>query len=207
MLKNGAFEPGFPEMSDDDWKALRQEQDRKFKQWEQEKAELRRRQQQEWEEEDREWKERERRLHQRTKREMGLSGSDKMDIPSRIMRIAEQLTHEQNSLTGMKNEKARREVNLVLHRNAPKGILRDEDWRFVNVIWKALSAAAFDWTLVDTFYDKNNQGVPERKTWKFEIYFMNDKFRRTVIYGAVIASGAGTVEDPLSAYDIITYAN
>jgi len=211
MFKSSAFEPGFPDMSEDDWKAWEQSHKEKALQWEREKAEFRRQQQREWDEEDREWRERERKLHQRTRREMGLSGSAKMHVtainPFRVMKIAERLSDEQNSLNGLKNEKARKEVMHVLHRNAPKGILHDEDWRFVNVIWKALNSAAFDWTLVDSFYDKDSSGMPARKTWKFEVYFTNDKGRKTVIYGVVIASAAGQIDNPMGAYDIITYAN
>jgi len=127
--------------------------------------------------------------------------------PFRVMRIAERLADEENSLTGMKNAKARREVNKVLHRNTPRGLLRDRDWRHVDVIWKALNAAAFDWTMIDSEYHHDREGRPSGKTWKFEIYFKNDKGRDTVIYGVVTASGAGSVEDPLDAYDLTSYAN
>jgi hypothetical protein len=126
----------------------------------------------------------------------------------RFERIAARIAaDEENSLDGMKNPKARREVNKVLHRNAPRGILHDQDWRWVNQVWKALDSAVFDWNLTDSFYTKNRDGMPESKTWKFEIHFENDKGRKTTIYGVLTASGAGSVSDPLEKYDIVVYAS
>lgn len=129
---------------------------------------------------------------------------------SELVRIAKELISAmpgENSLDGMNNAKARKEVNKVLQANYPKGHLKDEDWRHVNVIWKALDAASFDWHLVDNFYDKDRDGNLERKTWKFEVDFTNDKGRPTKIYGVVVASFCGTMADPTSEYDIVTYAN
>ena len=127
--------------------------------------------------------------------------------PQRIMRIAENLAEDENSLTGMKKVKARREVNKVIHLNTPKGLLRDTDWRWVQQIWRALDSASLDWVMTDSFYTKNRDGIPESKTWKFEVYFNNDKGRRSVLYGVLIASGAGTVRDPLDRYDIVAYVS
>lgn len=130
------------------------------------------------------------------------------DIARRLVAIARDLTafNDENSLDGMSNAKARREVQNVLRRNTPRGILRDEYWKGPQQVWKSLDAAAFDWVITDNFYTKED-GVPVRKTWKFEIYFTNDKGRKTTIYGTLIASGAGSVDDPLEAYDVIVTAS
>jgi hypothetical protein len=49
-------------------------------------------------------------------------------------------------------------------------------------------------------YDKTMP--PQRKTWKFEIRFTNPKGKQNVMYGALVAAGAGSVKDPLDRYDI-----
>ena len=70
-LMAAGFTKGFPEMTDADWKALQKSHDEKFRQFEREKAEYRKRVQEEWDEEDREWRERERRIRERIRKEMG----------------------------------------------------------------------------------------------------------------------------------------
>ena len=70
-LTGAGFTKGFPEMTDDEWKALQKSQDEKFQRFEREKAEYRKRVREEWEEEDREWRERERRIRERIRKEMG----------------------------------------------------------------------------------------------------------------------------------------
>jgi hypothetical protein len=123
--------------------------------------------------------------------------------PLRIMRIAERVADDANSLNGMKNAKARKEVMYVLHRNTPRGVLRDSDWRHVDVIWKALNSAAFDWTMVGSQYHEDKEGRSVGKTWKFEVYFKNEKGRDTVIYGVVTAS---FVDAGGESYDLVAYA-
>ena len=75
-----AFEPGFPDMTEEDWKKLEQSHREKVEKWEREKADFRRQQQMEWDEEDREFRERERKMRQKSRREVGLA--------SEIVRIA-----------------------------------------------------------------------------------------------------------------------
>ena len=133
-----------------------------------------------------------------------------MNEVNELLKIAKELSariqDDENSLDGMKNAKARREVQNVLRRNTPKGILHDDSWKGPNQVWDSLSSAAFDWNLTDNFYTKDDRGNPDRKTWKFEIHFENDRGRKTTIYGSLMACGAGTVDDPLSSYDIIVTA-
>jgi hypothetical protein len=56
-------------------------------------------------------------------------------------------------------------------------------------------------------YLHNEQGVPNGKTWKFTIKFENNNRREMTLYGIVTASGAGTVADPLSRYDLVAYVS
>lgn len=70
---NSPFSPGFPEMTDDDWKALEKSHREKYLRREKEWAEERKQMKQEFDEEDREWKRREKAIHDRVKRELHLS--------------------------------------------------------------------------------------------------------------------------------------
>jgi hypothetical protein len=56
-------------------------------------------------------------------------------------------------------------------------------------------------------YQKDESGMPVRKQWKFEVDFWNEKGRMVKIYGVMIASGMGRMEDPLEKYDIIAYVS
>jgi len=112
----------------------------------------------------------------------------------------------ETSLDGMTKPVAARHVNKLLSRYT-RGIFRDEDWRHINVLFKAMTAAQIDWTLSKTEYRKNDEGVPTSKTWSFEIRFINKRGRENTLYGTIVAAGAGSVADPLDAYDIVAYVN
>jgi hypothetical protein len=192
-----AFEPGFPEMSDADWKALershREESLRREREWQSLFREMR-------EQEDadlQEFRERERKLHQRTRRELGLA--------SEIAKIAKTLLAA-TSLDGMNRRQASRKVNEILSRHT-KGFFTDESWVPVNAIWKDLTDEGIDWTLENTKYDHDRDNVPTSKTWKFKVDFQNERGRPTTMYGVVVAAGAGSVQDPLSRYDLVAYVS
>jgi hypothetical protein len=42
---------------------------------------------------------------------------------------------------------------------------------------------------------------------EIQINFINNKNKPTTLYGRIQASGAGTIEDPLSKYDITAYVS
>lgn len=134
---------------------------------------------------------------------MQMTGQE-LGLASEIVKVARSLL--ETSLDGMTRQKAVRKVNEVLSRHT-KGFFRDEDWRNVNVIWKDLTAEGIDWTLEDTKYDHNREGVPTSKTWKFKVDFKNESGRSMTIYGVVVAAGAGTVADPLGRYDLTAYVS
>ena len=48
-------------------------------------------------------------------------------------------------------------------------------------------------------------GNPNAKTWYVQVDYNDKRGRPQSIYGRVRAAGAGTVEDPLSRYDIVAY--
>jgi len=110
-------------------------------------------------------------------------------------------TSTPNPLDGRSNTSARNAVHKLVHPHT-KGLFADQDWSNVNKVWNAMNAAGLDWNITNTEYGKNNEGTPSYKLWKFEIRFTNKTGRPTTLHGVLTAHGAGTVQDPLSKYDI-----
>jgi hypothetical protein len=129
-----------------------------------------------------------------------------MNPTNELVKIAKTLLAS-NALDGMNNVKAKRIVNDLLHSNTPSGMLRDDDWRHVDAIWKALTAAGIDYVMTEAVYHKGNDNSPTDKTWKFTVQFVNNNGRPTTLYGVVVAAFAGTVSDPTSAYDLVSYVS
>ena len=110
-----------------------------------------------------------------------------------------------NPLNGKSNSQARKIVNKIIP--DVKGIFSDNSWEAIGRIWDAFDISSLDWAIVDTEYLHDNLNRPTAKNWKIEIYFINDRGRDTTLYGTITAHGAGTVEDPLSRYDITAYVS
>jgi len=132
-----------------------------------------------------------------------------MDVARELIAVARDLVaidFDSPGLNGMKNIEARKFVNNLLHRHT-KGFFRDEYWKPVQQTWDELEKHNVVAVVTSAEYDKDERGNPSSKTWKFEIRFVNDKGRDTTLHGVMVASGAGTVADPLSRYDLVAYAN
>lgn len=111
-----------------------------------------------------------------------------------------------DGLNGMSNVQARRFVNKLLKKHT-QGYFNDENWRPIHKTFKELDNHSIDYSIEKTQYGKTPDGNPNSKTWEVEIEFTNNKSRNTKIYCRIVASGAGTVSDPLSRYDVVAYAN
>jgi hypothetical protein len=98
-------------------------------------------------------------------------------------------------------------VNRILSEHT-KGFFHDQSWEGVSRVWKALDDNGIDWTMTGNEYQKDSpSGMPTRKQWKFEVNFVNNKDRPVTLYGVLIASGAGSVDDVLSKYDLVSYVS
>lgn len=113
----------------------------------------------------------------------------------------------QNPLDGKSAKQARNIVSKIVPYDKIKGLFSDKDWSGVSQIWKAFNAYALNWQITKSDYYKDhndpNAQMPVGKRWTFEIDFTNDKGKPMKLYGSVVAAGAGTVQDPLSRYDIV----
>lgn len=113
-----------------------------------------------------------------------------------------------NVLNGLRKSKV---VNVVNHLIDPhtKGFFRDEYWTPVTAIRKELDRNGIEYTALPGTgaYTHNQEGKPISKSWKYEIEFVNDRGNLDVVYLHITASGAGSVDDPMSVYDVVAYAN
>jgi hypothetical protein len=92
-------------------------------------------------------------------------------------------------------------INKIL-RETTKGLHKDISWMPIHAAFRALDEAGFEVSFTGSHYSKDESGTPCSKTWTFEI-----EFGTKPIYGIATAHGAGTVQDPLSCYDVTAYVS
>lgn len=126
-------------------------------------------------------------------------------LEKEVLKVASLILAE-TSLDGMSKDVAKRQVGLLM-RKFTNGLFRDQYWAPVNAIFKALSSAQIDWTLTKSEYRKDSSGVPTSKEWLFTIDFVNKRGKLDKLYGVIVASGAGSVSDPLGVYDLVAYVS
>jgi len=99
-------------------------------------------------------------------------------------------------------------INKIMARFT-KGYFKDSSWKPVNDIRKAMERLKMPFHLYvkNGGYRKDMQGNLVSKEWKIEVPFINNKNRPTCLFGVIICSGAGSVDDPLGVYDVVAYVN
>ena len=88
--------------------------------------------------------------------------------------------------------------------NAAPGFYTDEYWHGKERVLEALRMVCEERKLYFemTFTAYGCENSPNRKVWGFKVV---DEANNRESYGIIVAAGAGTVEDPLSRYDICAY--
>lgn len=97
-------------------------------------------------------------------------------------------------------------VNKAIKNARVGGFFDDEFWRPVQRIWDQFNRMGIPFSITESRYEKE-RGVPVRKIWKFEVPLTNERGKPQIVYGQVVAAGAGSVEDPLERYDVTAYAS
>lgn len=122
------------------------------------------------------------------------------------------LIAEQNDGMGAEGlSKAR--LKTLLYKETKKctynKLYKDTGWNGPQCIWNTFDKLRLNWHLTGNEYhtEKNpaksmTYQMPTRKEWRFEISFDNNKGKYTKLQGHVTAAGAGSVDDPLSRYDV-----
>jgi len=124
------------------------------------------------------------------------------DLTGKRIKVAEEIS----AINEMSKQRAKTYVNKLMGKHS-KGIFSDEYWSPVQNIFKDLSEANIDYVVGKTEYKKDDKGVPTSKRWTLTISFIDKNGKEQKLTALIIASGAGSVEDPLDKYDIVAYAN
>ena len=109
-------------------------------------------------------------------------------------------------LDGLRKPQAAKKVNEIMARHT-RGFFSDQSWEPINAIWKDFQDEGIDYTLEKASYTQDADGTPTHKTWRFTVSFKNQALLPNTLYGTITASGAGSVKDPLSRYDVIAYCS
>lgn len=98
-------------------------------------------------------------------------------------------------------------ANKVIQSAKLQGLFADDHWEPVQRIWSALTKAGIDFSQEKNWYEKDKQGNPSSKTWTFQVNWKGPNDKPLTAYGRVVASGAGSVREPLDRYDVTAYVS
>ncbi len=107
----------------------------------------------------------------------------------------------------MRRSEAVQKINAIICDSA-KGLFSDECWEGISIARKSLEAISHELELFcvlnNTKYETAEGDLtPTRKRW---VYVAEGYGWKEPIIILIMACGAGTVSDPLSKYDVISYA-
>ena len=108
---------------------------------------------------------------------------------------------ESNPLNGRSKQSAKNFIYRLVG-DMTKGFFKDDAWEGVHAIFDKMRDSGIEVNMTDAQYHKDEQGLPSDKTWKFEIPFMGKNDKPQVLYGVLVASFAGTVQDVMGRYDL-----
>jgi hypothetical protein len=90
-------------------------------------------------------------------------------------------------------------------------LYKDTAWNGPQCIWDTFNKLDLAWNFTNVSYKNNKDDaamgikMPTRKEWQFEIYWNSKEGglgKHMKMGGVVTAAGAGTIDDPLSKYDV-----
>lgn len=115
-------------------------------------------------------------------------------------------TVEANPLDGLKKEKVKKALSKILKLDELNGkYFGDQSWTPIHKLFDTLSKVNIPYKIEREEYKKDDSGKPISKEWLVGFDFKNEKGKDTFLYLLIVAAGAGTVEDPLSRYDLVMY--
>lgn len=85
----------------------------------------------------------------------------------------------------------------------------DRYWQGPKCIWNTFDKLNLNWNINNTQYKNNKDDesmdikLPTRKEWYFEIMWRGPKGKKMKMGGHLTAAGAGSVDEPLSKYDLV----
>lgn len=106
------------------------------------------------------------------------------------------------SLDGKKLKDARKVISSMWSRIDSSKIYSDDWWEPIQKFWGLLKENGITFILKKSEYRGGEVGNPQSKVWVMQFPFTNDRGIKSVIVGNAVASGAGSVKDKLSRYDV-----
>lgn len=101
-------------------------------------------------------------------------------------------------------------IRYLYNKINTKGIFRDNDWSGFRKVVNQIHDLGVDITVGATNdswhkagYAVNDKNVPTEKRYDIEISYRNIDGKEMVIKGQIACQAAGSVKDPLDAYDIV----
>lgn len=125
-------------------------------------------------------------------------------IIGKILRIARELVLDEK-LKKLKSKQSAKNYIYDYVQDYIKGIFRDEDWKGVKRVFDRINnlGVQLDWWVQNGGYFKDRDtGEIKGKKYKFKISYINLQQKEVEFKGQLICSFCGTVQDPMSAYDI-----
>jgi hypothetical protein len=109
-------------------------------------------------------------------------------------------------LDGKSPAEAKKYLNNIIPHNQIKGFFSDESWEGVQPIWDIFNSFNLNWEMIDSGYSQDPKtGNLLSKRWNIRVSFYDKRGDIISVTGVVVASGAGSVENPLDRYDIVAY--
>lgn len=101
-------------------------------------------------------------------------------------------------------------IRYIYDKINTKGIFRDTDWSGLRKVTDQIRNLGVDLTIAPTNdswhkagYAVNDKNVPTEKRYDIEINYRNIDGKEMAIKGQIACQAAGSVKDPLDAYDIV----
>jgi len=114
-----------------------------------------------------------------------------------------------NPLDGKAKQPAKNAIYKATKKSTHNRMYKDEYWQGPNEIWKTFDQLGLNWQIDGSKYQKCPPAMGAdpmtncSKEWKFTIWFENNRGKQDQLNGVLVASGAGSVQDPLEKYDLI----
>jgi hypothetical protein len=120
-------------------------------------------------------------------------------------KLAEASRQGPSAIDGKSKQAAKNAILKATQKFTRNKLYKDDYWRGPNDIFKVFDEELnVSWHLEKTEYRKRPEDdMPTSKVWDYTITFVNNKGKEQKIGGQVIASGAGSVKDPLDRYDVV----
>ena len=101
-------------------------------------------------------------------------------------------------------------IRYLYNKINTKGIFRDTDWSGLRKVTDQIRSLGVELTIAPTNdswhksgYAVNDKNVPTEKRYDIEINYKNIDGKEMAIKGQIACQAAGSVKDPLDAYDIV----